>query len=171
MIQAAAFSQEWLDQLVSSWIAVPLFALLWLVVTGLLASLSGWADLASRYAGVPMLDGERYRFASGAFGRRWFPVNYNGCLFVHLSPEGLGLSILLPFRFRSPALLIPWSRIRAATARRILWVPSISFEIQESWSCIALRGRAGQRAQQWFESARAGKQPDDGPTRAIQLGS
>lgn len=164
------FPEEWAGYLSLWWIGIPLFALLWLGVTGLLALLSGWVRLASRFAGTPMLEGERFRFVSGALGHRKFPVNYNGCLFVYLSPEGLGLSILFPFRFRSPPLLIPWSAIRAATPRRILWVPVVTFEIEGCRSCISLQGRAGQRAQQWFESARQGRAPDGVQARGVRWG-
>src|SRR5580704_5661625 len=85
----------------------PLFVLWWLFLTGLLAYFGGWTSLAGRLRAdgpdVPV-DGKRFRFASGSLGRRFFPVSYGNCLFVVVAPQGLRLSIFLPFRFLSPPL-------------------------------------------------------------------
>jgi hypothetical protein len=40
-----------------------------------------------------------------------FPVNYGNCLFATVGRRGLALSILLPFRFMHPPLVIPWSAV------------------------------------------------------------
>ena len=56
-------------------------------------------------------------------------VNYNRCLTVHHAPEGIYVSVLLPFRLGHPPLLIPWSAIHHVTPRKFLWHESMSFEV------------------------------------------
>src|SRR5476651_854887 len=88
---------------------VLVFAAFWLCVTGALAHVAGWASLARSYRAAGPITGDSFRFASGSVGRRCFPVNYRGCLFLTLGAEGLYMSMFMPFRFQSPALCIPWS--------------------------------------------------------------
>ena len=44
-------------------------------------------------------------------------TNYNGCLTVGASPAGLYLHPFVLFRFRHPALFIPWHEIRVQRKR------------------------------------------------------
>jgi hypothetical protein len=138
------FMQQWF---------LPLFVLGWLFVTGLLAYLSGWVALAGRFRANGSVDGERFQFSSGSLGRKFLPVSYGNCLFVTVNPQGLRLSIFLPFRFLSPPLYIPWADIDSITERRILFFDVVTFTIRDSWARLSLRGAPGRRAKEAFTAA------------------
>src|SRR4051812_36182274 len=90
---------------------LPTFAIFWLMICGGLAFASGWRELAAVYKSDSPLDGERFRFASGAVGAGYFPVGYRNCLFATVGPQGFELSMLWLFRFLHPKIVIPWSAV------------------------------------------------------------
>src|SRR5262245_13408990 len=142
---------------VPSWVQpqwfLPTFIVTWLFVTGLLAYLGGWVSLAERFRAERSVDGERFRFASGSVGLRYVPVSYGNCLFVTVNREGLYLSIFFPFRFLSPPLFIPWSRVESIQEGRILFFRYYVIVIRDNWSRITLRGTPGRRAKETYEAA------------------
>jgi len=128
-----------------------LFAVGWFVITGLLAHFGGWASLATQFRSTEHASGERFRFVSGSMGRRVFPVSYGGCLFIVISPRGLALSILFPFRFQSPPLFIPWSQVESVEEKRVLFVPFKKIRLRRQWPIISVRGRAGRRIMEVYQ--------------------
>jgi hypothetical protein len=131
---------------------IPLFALMWLGVTGLLAHLSGWTSLARSYrAGAPS-NGERFRFVSGSMGLRFLPVSYGSCLFVRVEKQGFHLSILLPFRFLTPPLFIPWSDVESAVESRFLLFRYTVLTVRSQWPRITIRGAAGTALSRTFQA-------------------
>ena len=84
-------------------------------ITFLLAYVGGWRRLAAHFAAPEGLTGERFRFQSAQFGSC---TNYNACLTLIRSAEGLGLSIQWPFRCGHPPILIPWSELHLVTTQR-----------------------------------------------------
>jgi hypothetical protein len=118
------------------------FALMWIAVTGLLAHLSGWAGLASRFPVGTAPSGERFRFVSGSIGRRFLPVSYGNCLFLDVGSYGVKLSILFLFRFQSPPMFIPWSQVESVTDKRILFIPFVAIKVRGQWPIISIRGPA-----------------------------
>lgn len=145
---------------------VPILVAAWFVLCGLIAHLSGWASLARRFAADDLrqmvvanpVGGERFRFASGSLGRRYLPVNYNGCLFVTVSSEGLHLSILFLLRYLSPPLFIPWSSVGSVKSRSFLSFNHYTFTIRDHWSRIGLMGKAGESAKAAYDAV-SGAQP------------
>ena len=102
---------EMSNQLQPEWFVL-LFIAAWMGMGGLLAHLSGWRSLATRFPSDVSAVGEKFRFASGSLGTsEWFPVRYANCLFVTVTSSGLAMSIFLPFRFLCPRLFIPWSQV------------------------------------------------------------
>src|SRR5215467_6210410 len=97
---------------------VPAFAVFWLVLTGALSFLSGWRELAKRFRSNETIEGERFRFRSAAVGWPAFPVSYGGILFATVGPRGFTLSILFPYRFLHPPLVIPWSQVERCEPTR-----------------------------------------------------
>jgi hypothetical protein len=148
------FSPESLDP---RWFPA-LFVAMWLVITGVLAHLSGWASLAALFRAESRVEGVRFWFVSGSLGRRFLPVSYGNCLFVTVSPKGLYLSIFFPFRFLSPPLFVPWSRVESAVERRSLFMPYVVISVRDHWARISLRGASGRRAKELYEAA-----PHDAP--------
>jgi hypothetical protein len=120
----------------------------WVVITGLLAHVGGWASLARDFRSDEPPSGERFRFASGSVGNRFMPVNYGGCLFVSINELGFHLSLLLPFRFQSPPLFIPWRAVESVKEEQILFSKYAVVRIRGHWPQISLRGRAADRLQQ-----------------------
>jgi hypothetical protein len=150
----AHFSPESLDP---RWFPA-LFVAMWLVSSGLVAHLCGWASLAERFRADSRPEGERFRFVSGSMGWRFLPVSYGNCLFVTVSPQGLYLSILFPFRFLSPPLFVPWSRVETVIERRILIIRYVIIRIRDHWARISLRGASGRLVKEFYEAA-----PRDAP--------
>ena len=124
---------------------VPLFVLLWFLVTGLLAVVSGWTGLAKRWRTQNTPEGERFRMASAAIGARFLPVSYSNCLTVVVSDKGLAISILFPFRFLSPPLFIPWSQVSHVSEGRFLFFRHVIVEPLNHWSRIKLYGKVGSK--------------------------
>jgi hypothetical protein len=101
---------------------LPLFALMWFGIGGLLSVLSGWWSLASRFPAADSIKGENYRFVSGSMGLGFFPVNYGSCLFVTINEKGFRVAILFLFRFLSPPLFIPWAQVESVAEKRFLFM-------------------------------------------------
>src|SRR6185369_15574537 len=97
------------------------FVVMWAVITGLLAHLSGWAGLSSYFRATAPPSGERFRFVSGSMGLRSFPVSYGGCLFLDVNADGFRLSILFPPRFQSPPLFVPCPQVAPVTEKQLLF--------------------------------------------------
>jgi hypothetical protein len=102
--------QNWLDQHQSAlWIIVPCYAVaLWLLVSAVISYIGGWSTLATRFRFTMPFLGKKWRLQSGQM--RLF-AGYANCLTLGCNQDGLYLAILPLFRFRHPALLIPWDEI------------------------------------------------------------
>jgi hypothetical protein len=119
------------------WIAIPLLLVpFWFGVSHLLATLSGWRELAQEYGAAPLPDIRR-KSSGGRVGS----VAYNGCLLVGATAEGVALSVLAPFRPGHQAIFIPWSELTvrqdAAAAAgvkllRFRRAPSVTLELPEA---------------------------------------
>lgn len=98
-------------------IFLPLFCLFWCVVLYILSRMGKWAALAGRYRVSAVPFGKRFVCQSGKVG----VVNYNSCLNVIVSGDGLYLSIFPLFRPWHPPLLIPWSDLLNLKEKKMLW--------------------------------------------------
>lgn len=87
-----------------------LFVLGWIGVCHLIASLSGWKELASVYASTTGFVGTRHRFQSA---RMRAGMNYNNSLTVGTDVYALYLSVLPLLRMGHSSLCIPWGEISA----------------------------------------------------------
>lgn len=121
----------------------PLFVLMWLAISGLLALISGWHGLAGQFPDQPSATGERFRFAAAAIGWPWLPVSYSGCLFLTFAPGGMRMSILFPFRLLSPPMFIPWTAVESIVERRLLFWRSTVLTLRDNGTRIRLYGPAG----------------------------
>jgi hypothetical protein len=88
-----------------------LFVLGWVGVCHLIASLSGWKELASIYPATTGFVGTRYRFQSA---RMRAGMNYNNSLTVGTDVYALYISVLSLLRIGHSPLCIPWSEIFAS---------------------------------------------------------
>jgi len=129
----------------------PAFVVFWLAICGVLSIMGGWRELAERFKSDAPVEGERFRFRSGAMGSGLFPVSYGGCLFATVGPKGFALSILFLFRFLHPRLVVPWSAVERCEpvkfwfmnyiavhivgfGRRILFDGNLGKKVLETWT-------------------------------------
>jgi len=95
-----------------------LFAVgIWLLVLWILARASGWARLAEQFYFPEPFAGRILRFQSARIRQ----ANYNGCLQLGVSAEGL---YLVPFPLFKPfhqPLLIPWTGIQVERLKKFLF--------------------------------------------------
>jgi len=102
------------------------FVGLWCFICFILSRLGGWYALGRRFRSDRVPDGEALRWQSAQLGGF---CNYNRCLNMVISKEGLHLRIWPAFRLGHPPLLIPWEEIQHHRMKRVLWIEQISFEI------------------------------------------
>jgi hypothetical protein len=140
---------SWSMQLGPLWFIL-LFAGMWLLITGVLSRVSGWASLAAQFRATQPASGENFRFVSGAVGKKGFPVGYRNCLSVSVGERGFGLAMLFLFRFQSPALFIPWSQVESIAEKKIFFVRYVVVCLRNQWPAISLQGPAGKRVQEVY---------------------
>jgi hypothetical protein len=86
---------------------------------------SGWRALARRYRTSGEPGGVRFSMQSGRVG----VVDYNRCLTVGVSAEGLYLAMLFFFRVGQPPLLIPWSDLTVVAIRDRWYARDITLRV------------------------------------------
>ena len=69
------------------------FVLLWCAISAGLSVASGWHGLARYHRAFDAVEGESFRFASGAIGFGAFPVGYNNSLNVTVNRTGFRLAV------------------------------------------------------------------------------
>lgn len=91
----------------------------------MISRMGGWHRLAERFATNEPPAGQRFFMQSASFGN----ASYSYCLMIYVSEQGLYLSLMWPFRFGHPPLLIPWREIQEVGRHRYLWMDRIVVEI------------------------------------------
>ena len=86
------------------------FPMMWLSITGLLASVSGWATLAQTLAWTGPLPSRTTSHVTAMLR----VVSYRGVLTLASDADALYLAIMPLFRFLHPPLRIPWGQIRVS---------------------------------------------------------
>lgn len=97
----------------------------WLALLWLVSRISGWSELAAKYAvnERDLEEREQIDWHGWQFGYFHGWCGYKGCLWVGLAPEGLYLKTGpdIIFRFCHPPLCIPWEKIQVGEATRHFW--------------------------------------------------
>jgi hypothetical protein len=97
---------------------LPFFLYLPLAVFVVLSVIGGWRRLARQFrAPKNFKNGQLFRWQNAQVGG----VNFNNSLNVRVANEGLHLSLPILFSFMHPPLLIPWTEIKAARQRKLLF--------------------------------------------------
>ena len=109
----------------------------WVAVTALLAVLSGWPSLATRFRTDTRPPGAPLRGQVSRIGL----VTERNVTGLVVSDRGLYLWTLWPFRLLRPPLLIPWTAVRSVRERAVLWTATYVVDVGASVD-IALRKRA-----------------------------
>jgi hypothetical protein len=107
-------------------VAFPFFFLgMWCAISLLLSRVGGWHRLARAFPARGRPQGTRFSVQSGKVGM----VNYNNCLTIYVSPDGLYLSVWPVFRIGHPPLFVPWDDISNPRTRRFLWVRTTTVQV------------------------------------------
>jgi len=123
---------------------LPAGVVLWLAFSAFISIVGGWHELAERFSDGKSLEGERFRFRSGAIGSKLFPVNYGNCLFVTVGRDGFALSIFLLVRFMHPRLMIPWSAVEHCEPVKHWFVSYIAVHITGFKRRLLFSGNLGE---------------------------
>ena len=112
----------------------------WCLIS-LLISAMGWMGLAARYRTRAPATGRIYAVQSGDIGAR-----YTGVLIFGIQPDGLRMSVLLPFRVGHPPLLVPWSDIDLVEDKKTMFGTLFVFRIGKPYGTTVKVGREVGRA-------------------------
>ena len=132
-----------------------LIAVLWVVVSMFLAWASGWMHLAEQFGVAQLPKGYLFKWVSGGIGRANFPVRYRGALIMLLNDDGIGFSVLWPFRATAKPFFIPWEAIEWVEPGRALFNKGTQLHVRGHWSTITVLGDPGHVINDWVE-----KHPD-----------
>ncbi|WP_157534036.1 hypothetical protein [Moritella sp. JT01] len=119
MVELPDFALSYVDKfqylftsfLTSYWF-IAFFIAGWLFITYSFAKESGWRSLAVKFRyDFNLSKNEKFITGSGYIGKRYS----NGTLQCYANNQGLFLKMLLPFRFGSKNLFIPWHDIASIT--------------------------------------------------------
>jgi hypothetical protein len=97
-----------------------LFAFIWLIMLFLVSYFGGWNKLYQKYKFPDRIKNpiKTKSFQSIQLGMS----NYNGIMKLSYYPEGIGLEVMILFRFRHPKLFIPWKDIRLKEKSKSIFV-------------------------------------------------
>jgi hypothetical protein len=132
------------------------FAGMWLFVTGLIATLSGWSSLGIRFReapDAPAPTARRFGMASVDLVNSALPLpmSYNNCIVLGLGDAGIHLRTWLPFRFRHPPLLIPWAQVESCTFGRFFFRRAAVLQVRGTGTRIRIYGTPGQAVAEGWE--------------------
>jgi hypothetical protein len=151
-----------LTNLEPHWLVL-LFVVTCLAGVAILARIAGWSSLAVKLRAHGVSAGESLRFVTGSLGSLTFPIKYKNCLRLVLNGEGFYLSLMVPFKFASPALFVPWAQVESCAVEQVFSTQVVVFRFRGQWAGLKLRGVAGQLAreahQRYLASQGAGERP------------
>jgi hypothetical protein len=133
--------------------AVLFLVAFWFIGAALMARVAGWSSLAQQFAASEIPIGQSFRFVSGSLGSAHWPIKYRNCLRIVVGNTGLYVSVMFPFKFRSPALLLPWHDIESIQEKQSFSTRTVIFRIRGQWSAVSLPGPVGQLAKTAYEKA------------------
>ncbi len=133
---------------------LPLFVVVWCGIIALLSFKGGWHALAKLYPAQSQTSGESFWFTSMALGVGRAPVTYSNVLFIDLSPEGIGISILLPFRIFHPRLLISWMAVDDCKSEKFWFMTNTAVYLSEPKTRLLFGRRVGERVDEYWKRYR-----------------
>jgi len=90
---------------------------MWFLIGAILAWKSGWSMLAERYRAITRPAGTAISGQVAKIGS----VSETNVTRIVVAEQGLFLESMLLFRFKRPALMIPWAMIGSVRQRKVLW--------------------------------------------------
>lgn len=132
------------------------FAAFWFGGAATLSRLAGWHTISALYPAPTRLAAEEFRSCSVRIGRPAFPIHYRRCVRVLLPADGLGLCLMLPFRFHSPPFVVPWTQVASCTEQQTMATRKVTFGLAGTDRVLTFDGPLGQELKVRYETARAG---------------
>jgi hypothetical protein len=126
-----------------SWLPVTALSFLMFLST-VLSVKSGWHRIAKRFPHKAQTDYQKFFFVRMSLGSGLFPVAYGGAVFVRLSPNGLGLSVIFLLRFLHPPMFIPWSAVTRCVREKSSYYEFTRLSIRDEESELAFYGKPGE---------------------------
>lgn len=107
------------------------------VTLAILSLSGGWYGLSRRYpAPQPFDDGQAFRMQSVAIGGMF--GSYNNILTVRVGPQGLYLACPFPVNFMHPPMLIPWTEVKSAQWKKLLFRDTFQLTVGSSGKTVIL---------------------------------
>ena len=100
------------------------FVGLWVVISYVIAAMSGWRQMMAAYPDQPEAPLRRFSFQSAYMGAR---VSLGNVLRIEVCPSGLRFGILRLFGLFCRDFFVPWSEI-AVTPRRMFLVNAVELQ-------------------------------------------
>ena len=125
-----------------SFAAFPVF---WCAVMWVIAAM-GWRRLADAYPATsdPPDSARRVNLATLTIGASIRAANYGGVINAWLSPSGLWLRPILPFRPFHAMVFIPWAEVRGVAGERRMGTTRARVTLRRDVPELLLSGRLGQ---------------------------
>lgn len=108
-----------------------------LVTLAAISLSGGWYRLSRRYpAPRPFDDGQEFRMQSVAIGGMF--GSYNNILMVRVGPQGLYLACPFPVNFMHPPMLIPWTEVKSAQWKKLLFRDTFQLTVGSPGQAVIL---------------------------------
>ena len=109
------------------------FPFLWIFAIFILSQFSGWAGLAEHYKSDRPINASKSRFRTMSLGRGTIlDVNFSNVVTLEGDSEAIALSLMFPFHFYHPRLVIPLQDISAETFRYFGILKAVRFTFSKS---------------------------------------
>ena len=131
------------------------FVIGWLFTTGLLAFVSDWRHLVTKYLAKGTAIGRTFYFVSAAIGDSWFPVNYRNCLTFAVGEKGFYVEPSLIFRFLSPRLFILWTEVETVDIASYWFVQNFRLKLIGTGITFYIFGSAGKAILEYWTASRS----------------
>lgn len=112
----------------------------WFGGAAIMSRMAGWHVLSRRFPVPPRLHGETFAFTTAGLGTAGLAITYRRCIRMVLTPEGLYMRLMFPFRFHSPPFLIPWTAFAAAAEKQVFASRKVTFSFEGTNRQITLVG-------------------------------
>lgn len=130
------------------------FACFWFGGAAVMSRIAGWHALSALYPAPLRTSGDELRFSTVTLGSAIFPITYRRCVRLVLTDQGLGLCLMVPFRFHSPPFLVPWSSVTACTEKQTFMNRTVTLSFAGTDRQVSLAGPLGQLVKAKYQAVR-----------------
>jgi len=117
------------------------------LVLSIMSLIDGWYKVSRKYRRQNVTSGKLFPFAYMYLGV-W---KYSGAVFVRVGEEGLDISIILPFRFLHPPLLIPWDAFDSCAKTRLYFSQCTQLTLKNPKYTFYFRGQLANEIEKCYQ--------------------